>query len=75
MKGVDRIKKFFGPINVDKQLFFWKYNCFLFLDLAPNGFLPLLGLHQDILRVRVRFKNFIVTDLCRLSTFIFEVQS
>ena len=43
MKGVDRIKKFFGPTNVDKQLWFWKYNCFLFLDLAPNGFFALVG--------------------------------
>ena len=37
-------------------------------------FCPCWALHQYILGVRVRFNNFFVTQLCRLSTLVLEVQ-
>ena len=75
MEGLDRIKKFFGLTHVDKQLWFWKYNCFFLFGLAPYGvFLPSSSPSSRYFWVSVRFNNFIVTYLRRLSTLVLEVQ-
>ena len=69
-------KSFFGLTHVDKQLWFWKYNCFFLFGLAPYGlFLPSSSPSSRYFSVSVRFNNFIVTYLRRLSTLVLEVHT
>ena len=46
----------------------------IFGELRRGYFCPCWALHQDILGVRLRFKNFVGNYLCRLSTLVLEVQ-
>ena len=46
----------------------------IFGGLHRGCFCPCLALHQDILWVRLRFNNFIVIYLCRLSTLDLKIE-
>ena len=57
-----RFKNFLGPDNVDKQLWFWKYNpIFLFLIFPIWRGFPLFGPFRAILGAKVKFNDFTMT--------------
>ena len=72
--GCYQAQNFFGPTNVEKQLWVLEAQLYLLFYLASYGvFLPFLG-PLRLFWGQGQVQNFIVTYLCRLSTLVLGVQ-